>query len=71
MSWGTNDGEQGRCDDKCHSAEKPVCDCMCGGLYHGSKRNGTFQEVNEAHGRALLEKLAGEGKSHPAQGVLL
>lgn len=27
-----------RCDEHCHSAEKPECDCICGGRYHGAKR---------------------------------
>lgn len=25
----------GRCDDKCHSATGPDCDCVCGGANHG------------------------------------
>jgi len=24
-----------RCDAKCHNATTPVCDCVCGGRYHG------------------------------------
>lgn len=33
----TNPGHYDRrCDDKCHSATGPVCDCLCGGRYHGA-----------------------------------
>ncbi|MGC4115842.1 MAG: hypothetical protein QM765_14850 [Myxococcales bacterium] len=35
MSWGDSEGEQGRCDAKCHEARDLVCTCMCGGLLHG------------------------------------
>ena len=71
MSWGNSSGERGRCDDKCHSASGPECGCMCGGLYHGSKRDGTFEQVNSEHGRSLQERLAGNGRIAPAQGALL
>ncbi len=33
----TNPGHYDRrCDDKCHSARGPICDCLCGGRYHGA-----------------------------------
>jgi len=32
--YGVN-GCIGRCDEKCHSALKPVCTCICGGVNHG------------------------------------
>jgi hypothetical protein len=30
-----SDGCIGRCDDKCHNAKHPVCNCICKGLNHG------------------------------------
>ena len=71
MSWSSGKGELGRCDDKCHSAALPKCRCMCGGVYHGSKRDGTFDRINREQGRTLMDKLAGEGLIHPTQGMLL
>jgi hypothetical protein len=55
MQWGNSDGIKGRCDAKCHNAASPDCDCMCGGRYHGSGRNGTFEEVRRQHGTEILE----------------
>lgn len=26
-----------RCDSNCHHAKTPVCRCVCGGRYHGTK----------------------------------
>lgn len=71
MRRGNSEGEQGRCGDRCHMAEKPECACMCGGLYHGSKRGGTFEQINEGQGRELIDRLVGEGKIHSAQGLFL
>ena len=36
MSWGDTEGEHGRCDAKCHEAHDLICDCMCGGRFHGA-----------------------------------
>jgi hypothetical protein len=55
MSWGNSEGEKGRCDAKCHNATTPHCDCMCGGRYHGSGANGTFEEVRREHAAEILE----------------
>lgn len=41
MTWGTLEGERGRCDARRHEAEHPTCICMCGGPFHGSARDGT------------------------------
>ncbi|KPK75268.1 MAG: hypothetical protein AMJ79_11820 [Phycisphaerae bacterium SM23_30] len=30
-----SDGLVGRCDEKCHNAKEPDCDCICGGANHG------------------------------------
>lgn len=73
MSWGDNNGTRGRCDDKCHSATKPDCQCMCGGRYHGAnlkpgglrKAVEDFQEevIREAKKRAREEGLELEIKT--------
>lgn len=31
----TSSGCVGRCDAKCHDAQSPECDCVCGGANHG------------------------------------
>lgn len=55
MQWGNSSGVKGRCDGKCHNAATPHCDCMCGGRYHGTARNGTFDDVRRQHGAEILE----------------
>jgi len=30
-----SNGCVGRCDAKCHEAEGPECECVCGGAFHG------------------------------------
>jgi len=30
-------GVSRRCDKRCHEARRPVCDCWCSGLFHGSQ----------------------------------
>ena len=70
MSWATSDGTQGRCDDRCHSAKDRVCVCMCGGLYHGTKSNGTFDQVHREHGQFLIERLTQEGMIDARQAAM-
>ena len=56
MSWGNSEGVKGRCDAKCHNATSPVCDCMCGGRYHGSGLvPGRTEEIQREHGEEILE----------------
>ena len=55
MQWGNSEGIKGRCDAKCHNAVTQDCDCMCGGRYHGSGRNGTFDDVLRQHGEEILK----------------
>ena len=75
MTWGNSSGIQGRCDDRCHNAKKPQCDCMCGGRYHGANRKpgGLEAEVRkhgeevlkEAKARAERDGLEFDGKGFP------
>lgn len=71
MSWGNSDGTQGRCDARCHDAKEPECVCMCGGLFHGTKRNGTFDQVLEAHGQEVMERLTQQGLIDPRQATMM
>lgn len=63
MSWHNSEGCVGRCDAKCHNAKSPHCDCMCGGAYHGSALNGTFDEIRQHHGN-LLQEAMDRAKQH-------
>lgn len=38
----SSDGCEGRCDAKCHTAQEPECDCVCGGRNHAK---GSSQQV--------------------------
>jgi len=55
MSWGNSEGTRGRCDGKCHNAKGTRCTCMCGGVFHGTKRNGTFDRVFKQHAQEVIE----------------
>lgn len=70
MTWGNSEGIQGRCDAKCHTAEKPECDCMCNGRFHGSAVDETLEEKLGEASKEFLESLAAEGKIHPVQSSL-
>lgn len=43
MTQGDNEGSR-RCDARCHTAKAPVCDCVCGGRYHGVGSSAAAQE---------------------------
>jgi hypothetical protein len=44
MSASNSEGTYGRCDAKCHTAEHPDCDCICGGRYHGCGSSAIAQD---------------------------
>ena len=71
IEWGNSAGETGRCDARCHEAEQPQCDCICGGYYHGAARDGSLEEKVKERGNALLDELVGRGEIRPTQGFLL
>jgi hypothetical protein len=58
MSWGDSDGTKGRCDGRCHNAKKTDCHCMCGGRYHGTVANGSFDQVRREHGQEIIDAAA-------------
>ena len=64
MTWETSDGVKGRCDDKCHSAIHPKCDCMCGGCFHGSARDGTLDAKVREHGAELVKEFEAAGNRY-------
>ena len=71
MTWGNSEGIQGRCDAKCHTAEKPECDCMCRGRFHGAARDNTLeQKLTDRGSVEFMEKLAADGEINPLQPFL-
>lgn len=54
----TSEGCIGRCDAKCHEAQEPSCDCICGGMNHGA---GVQQAIDNTrvHAEVMIEKYAG------------
>lgn len=68
MTWANSGGEKGRCDQKCHLAKGPNCDCMCGGAFHGAGRNGTLETKLKEFGEAILE---GARRRAEAEGFVL
>ena len=51
--------KRGKCDNRCHTAEGPVCTCVCGGTWHGAKAGGPSgkqPELNEIW-RNISEKF--------------
>jgi hypothetical protein len=42
-----SEGCIGRCDSKCHDAEGPDCDCICGGKNHGVGIKQAFANTQE------------------------
>jgi hypothetical protein len=56
FTWTTPDGRQGRCDAHCHDAKTHPrrCTCICGGAFHGTKRNGTFDRVRRLQAQQII-----------------
>lgn len=44
VTWSSFGGETRRCDGKCHAAKRPMCECICGGRYHGCGSSKVAQE---------------------------
>lgn len=58
MSQTTSSGSR-HCDAKCHNAEHPECNCVCGGRYHGAARNGSLETLIKERREELLKELSG------------
>lgn len=53
----TNPGSYDRrCDDKCHSATGPDCDCLCGGRYHGAALSGDLGDRIDKFGEEVFKQ---------------
>jgi hypothetical protein len=64
MRWGNSEGEKGRCDAKCHNAQHPECDCMCGGRYHGAGLvEGELERRVEKDWEGVLERAQARAKA--------
>jgi hypothetical protein len=56
LSWHSSD-ESRRCDAKCHFAQGPICDCLCGGRYHGAGlQEGELEARVEKFGKEVFEQ---------------
>jgi hypothetical protein len=44
-----SEGVVGRCDAKCHNAQSPECDCICGGRLHGVGADRAVAENTRQH----------------------
>lgn len=44
-------GKVRTCDKRCHNAEKPACDCWCGGKFHGAGGEAAREEFRQKYGR--------------------
>jgi len=53
----------GRCDAKCHEAEQPECDCICGGVNHG-----VGQKQAEINTRSMVEEKLRENLPRDLRG---
>jgi hypothetical protein len=55
MSWTGPGNARGRCDARCHDAERGPCDCLCNGVYHGAGRKpGELLRRVQVHGEEVL-----------------
>ena len=53
----SSDGRKRQCNSRCHSAKGPKCTCICGGKFHGSARNGTFEQKVEELRKPIQEMI--------------
>ena len=62
ITAGNSSGGRMRCDARCHDAQKPKCECVCGGRYHG-KGSGSvgLREAIEATEGQWIETLERQG----------
>ncbi len=64
MQWGNSEGIKGRCDDKCHAAKEPDCQCMCGGRFHGAhNRSGGLEAAKREYLDEVVETAKARAKA--------
>lgn len=58
-----SEGCVGRCDARCHGAQEPECDCICGGINHGVGREQALENTAELvdPGGELRERMRSMG----------
>lgn len=56
----------GRCDAKCHDAQGPDCDCICGGANHGGGLKAAIQN-NQDHWDAIAGNAQEWAKGQPTE----
>ena len=58
-------GKRRQCNSRCHSAKHPKCTCICGGKFHGSARDGTFEQKVEELRKPIQEMIDEATKDTP------
>jgi len=53
----SSSGKRRQCNSRCHSAKHPKCTCICGGKFHGSARDGTFEQKVEELRKPIQEMI--------------
>ena len=62
----SSDGKRRQSNSRCHSAKRPKCTCICGGKFHGSARDGTFEQKVEELRKPIQEMIDQATKDAPA-----
>lgn len=78
IRWVDEGGREGKCDDSCHFPCTINCDCLCGGIMHGSALDrrgpsGVFSELRDEIERRAEQIATAKGwqfKVTPEQLVL-
>lgn len=47
-----------RCDERCHHARGAICNCWCGGLFHGARGAAAREAFAEVYGELPEEDPA-------------
>jgi len=53
----SSSGKRRQCNSRCHSARHPRCTCICGGKFHSSARDGTFEQKVEELRKPIQELI--------------
>lgn len=53
----SSNGRRRQCNSRCHSAKGPKCTCICDGKFHGSARDGTFEQKVEELRKPIQEMI--------------
>jgi len=53
----SSSGKRRQCNSRCHSAKHPKCTCICGGKFHSSAGDGTFEQKVEGLRKPIQEMI--------------